>query len=202
METTSELVRRAAAGDSAALEAIIKRYFPALMRIAHGRLPQGARGLMETGDIVQATVVRALAHLGTFQAEREGAFLAYLRTILLNQIRDVARQFSRRPGEVPLADDLPSFQDGPLEQIIGRERLDLYEKALKRLPKRQREALIMRLEFGSAYEDVAVATGFRTANAARMAVGRAMKRMATVMREIESTSSTRLRAARARRRLS
>src|SRR5262249_10406446 len=160
METTAELIRRAAAGDSAATGTIISRYLPALMRIAHGRLPQGARGLMETGDVVQATVVRPLKHLGTFKGEREGAFLAYLRAILVNQIRDVARGVKRRPEQVELDDVHPSPGNGPLEQILDQERFDLYEKALKRLPKRQQEAVIMRLEFNIEYEDIAVATGF------------------------------------------
>jgi len=196
MESTSELLRRAKEGDSAALDAIVRRFMPELRRMAHGRLPSGARGLIDTGDVVQSTVVRALAHLETFQAEREGAFLAYLRTILRNQIRDEARRAKRTPGHVPIDDDFASGERGPLEQVIGQERLEQCEVAMRRLSQQHRDAVILRVHYGCSYEDIAEATGIPTANAARMAVNRALKRIGEMLKETESPPASRRRAVR------
>jgi RNA polymerase sigma-70 factor (ECF subfamily) len=49
------------------------------------------------------------------------------------------------------------------------------------LPELQQEAVMMRLELGMSHHEVATALGFPTANAARMAVARALVRLAEVM---------------------
>jgi RNA polymerase sigma-70 factor (ECF subfamily) len=137
---------------------------------------------MDTDDLVQVSLLRALEHVEGFEVRREGAFLAYLRRILLNAVRDEIRRASRRPSEdlegLDLADPAPS----PLERQIGRDMLETYEDALTRLTEGQREAVIMRLEFGYSYPQIAEAMG-RDANAARMLVARALVKLAEEMDE-------------------
>ena len=73
---------------------------------------------------MQVTLVRAMARVGEFQADREGAFLAYLRRILLNSVRDEIRRSARRPND-PIEDEiLASAAPSPLEERIGREALE------------------------------------------------------------------------------
>jgi RNA polymerase sigma-70 factor (ECF subfamily) len=74
-------------GDEDARERLGVRYLALLKRWAHGWVPPRARGFAHTDDLVQATLVRALGAVQHFEPRREGAFLAYLRTILLNQLR-------------------------------------------------------------------------------------------------------------------
>jgi len=199
MDSTAILLDRARAGDDSARETLLERYLPALRRIAHGRLPLRARGLSDTGDLVQSTVIRALKRLDQFKPEREGAFMAYLRTILLNQIRDEARRGARRPEHEPVSDHLPGSERGPLEELIGRECLDRYEAALAQLPADHREAVILRLECGYTYDEIAVAISRPTADAARMLVARAILRIAQALRPYYSgTPTTRGRPARER----
>jgi RNA polymerase sigma-70 factor (ECF subfamily) len=153
------------------------------MRWARGRLPSWARDLSDTDDLVQVTLMKALDKVSGFEPQREGAFLAYLRTILMNQIRDHIRSTSRRPeiGELDetVADDDPS----PLEETIGREVLDRYESALAQLPDRQREAVLLRIELGFTHQQVADAVGCPSDNAARMMVSRALALVAEKMDE-------------------
>lgn len=169
-------------GDPAAREQLIARYLPLLRRWAHGRLPPNARALLETGDLVQITLVRALDRLDTFVPRREGAFLAYLRSTLMNQIRNEIRRSARDPnGELPV--DMAEERPPLLEQMIGRDVIEAYESGLERLPARLQEAIILSLEFGLSHRELAEAIGCPSANAARMVVSRALLRLSEAMDE-------------------
>src|SRR5262245_35676749 len=188
LESTASLLARARLGDRVARESLAARYMGRLRQWAHGRLPRAARDLADTGDLVQVTLINAFKHLGDFEPRREGAFLAYVRRILLNQIRDQVRRAKRRPAHEPVEDDLED--DGarsPLEEIIGRESVERYEQALGSLSERQREAVILRVELGLRYREVAEALGTPSVNAARMIVARALVHLAAVV-EPEGTT--------------
>lgn len=183
LESTANLLARARTGDSRARDVLAGRYLTILRRLAHGRLPRAARGLEETDDIVQLTVTRALDHLDTFEPRREGAFLAYLRQILFNQLKDAARRANRVPGREPISEDLQNAERSPLEELIGRETVEAYEAALGLLTEQQKEAVVLRVEMGFTYAEVAQAIGSPSCNAARMLIGRALVRMAEAMRK-------------------
>jgi RNA polymerase sigma-70 factor (ECF subfamily) len=182
-ESTASLLIRARAGDEPARERLTSRYLSILSRWAHGRVPIAARDLVDTDDLVQSALIRALNNLQSFELRGEGAFLAYLRQILLNKIRDQARRARRRPEHVDLNESIEA-SDGrsPLEEAIGSERLRDYEAALAQLSDAQREAVILRLEMGMRYREIAEAVDAPTANAARALVGRGMVNLAGLMR--------------------
>ena len=183
LESTASLLELIREGDEQARDRLLSRYLPILRRWAHGRLPVYARDLMETDDLVQVTLLRALDRLKEFEPRREGAFLAYLRRILINQLRDEIRRISRRPVKDSLSKASLVSKDSPLEELVGRETLEKYEKALKQLPRHQQEAVILKIEFGFTHQEIADAVGSPSANAARMMVARTMVRLAEVMNE-------------------
>ena len=185
LATTAHLLDQAR-GDPRAREVLCARFMPILRRWAHGRLPGRARSLADTDDLVQVTLVRALNHLEEFEPRREGAFLAYLRTILLNAMRDEIRRATRRPEHLPLFDDDGASLPSELERLLGRERLAMYERALAEITEGQREAVILRLEFGYTYPEIAAALGKSNADAARMTVARALVAMARGMDALDA----------------
>lgn len=182
-DTTADLLDAVRQGDATAREQLVARYLPILARWAHGRLPSGSRQLSETADLVQVTLIRALNHIDRFESRREGAFLAYLRQILLNAIRDEIRRTAKRQADEPLDDELAAPGPGLLDEAIGRDVVETYEAALLELTESAREAVILRVELGFTYDEVALAVGFPSGNAARMAVTRALARLAEVMDE-------------------
>src|SRR5689334_12610796 len=91
-ETTLALLRRARAGAAHARQALPARPLPRLKRWASGRLPAWARDLVETGDLVQETVVNVLAHIDEFEPKHEAALNVYLREALANRIRNELRR--------------------------------------------------------------------------------------------------------------
>jgi RNA polymerase sigma-70 factor, ECF subfamily len=185
-EATVTLLARARDGDDSALNHLLERCLPPLRRWAHGRLPAYARDGQETADLIQDTVIAALRRLDRLEAPREGALQAYLRQVLHNRIVDLIRQHRRRPDGTDLPDDLTHLGPSPLEAAIGAENAERYEAALLRLRDEDREAIIARIELQYSYEELAVALEKPTANAARVAVTRALHRLAAEIQKITS----------------
>lgn len=182
-ENTATLLVRVRMGDAAARERLFARYLPVLRRWAHHRLPRSARGLRDTDDLVQDTLLSALRRLDDFEHRGEGAFLAYLRQILLNGVRDGVRRAAVRPQPTTIDEELPDPAPSPLEQTIGSELVGRFERALARLEPEQREAIILRVEFKLSHQQIADALGKASANTARMTVARALVALSKAMHE-------------------
>jgi RNA polymerase sigma factor (sigma-70 family) len=144
--STRQLLDHVRNGNLEAREVLFSRCVPALRRWARGRLPSGARGMLQTEDIVQEAVFSVLKHLDTFEARHQGALQGYLRETALNRIRDVGRQIANRPVAIELQDEHAAAGRSPLEQAIDHDALEQYEAALARLSPVYREAVIARLE--------------------------------------------------------
>lgn len=178
IESTLELLQRAHGGDRTAVDVLIERCIPPLRRWAHGRLPQFARSDYQTEDLVQEAVLRVLRRLDTFESRRVGALQAFLRQTVRNLICDEVRKVRHRTISLEDPDEVEDEQLGALETLIAKENVERYEKAMKRLQSVDRELIVARFEMGLPFDDVAVATGKPTAAAARMAVTRAMGKLA------------------------
>ena len=178
-QSTATLLARVRSGDAAAREQLCGKYLPLLMRWAHGRLPAVARDMSETADLVQATLIKALSCIGDFVPRHEGAFLAYLRTGLMNALRNEIARSLRRGERVPVE----RAEDATDQPALDSALMYDYERALAELSPEKREAVLLRLEFGFSYEEIAAAMDRPSANAARMLVHRAVeglsKRMAS-----------------------
>jgi len=183
LETTIALLDRVKSGDAHALSQLVERSLPPLRRWARGRLPRWARGLDDTQDLVQDAVLRTLPRLTSFEARHPGALQAFLRQAVANRIIDEVRKVNRRPGMVELPDNEPDPAPSPLEEAIGHERFERYEAALQTLKPADREAIIARIELQQSYEEVAIALGKPSADAARVAVTRAVARLVEAMAE-------------------
>jgi RNA polymerase sigma-70 factor (ECF subfamily) len=86
-----------------------------------------------------------------------------------------------RPAAAEIDSQLPHDGTSPLEAAIGTQALERYEAALARLTDEEREAVVTRVEFGLSYAEVADALGKPSADAARMAVVRALVKLAREM---------------------
>ena len=178
LNSTASLLSSIRLGDLAARDRLVARYWNRLRRWAHGRAPSYIRDLNQTEDLVQITFLRALERLEEFDNRREGAFLAYLRTVFLNLVRDEIRKHSRRPSQAPLGPDAPDNGSSPLDDAIGREVVERYERELLCLTDEVREAVIMKVEMGYSYPEIAAAQGIDKPNTVRMRVERALAKMA------------------------
>jgi RNA polymerase sigma factor (sigma-70 family) len=182
-DSTESLLLRCRADDGLAREALFKRFRPVLTRWAHGRLPAPARAMSDTEDLVQASLIRALGQLDRFESRGAGSFLAYLRMILLNQVREEIRRQQARPATVTIEgfDAAEPEALSPVEQLAGAERLRDYEAALATLPKPVQELVVMRIEFGMSYAEIGFETGIKP-DTVRVKLARALMGMAKALR--------------------
>jgi RNA polymerase sigma factor (sigma-70 family) len=182
-EDTIDLLVLVKRGDTEARNRLVERCIPPLRRWARGRLPQAHRGMLETMDLVQDAVIAAMGRLQAFESRHQGALQAYLRQAVKHRIYDVIRQDERRLTQTTLKDNLLDEGTSPLDRLIGTENVERYEQALAQLRPQDREAIIGRMEMRYSYAELAVVLDKPTADAARLAVTRAMKRLAERLAE-------------------
>jgi RNA polymerase sigma-70 factor (ECF subfamily) len=142
---------------------------------------QRSRQAADTHDLVQDTFIAALRRLDAFECRDEGALQAYFRQAILNRIRTQFRRAAARPQTTALEESQPETSPSPLELAIGTEMVQRYEAALLRLSEPERELVIARVEMGYTNEELAILFGKPTKGAARVAVGRALVRLAEEM---------------------
>ena len=174
--TSVELMRLAREGDQEALEALFERHFPPLRRWAHGRLPRWVRSVAETADLVQDAMFNAFRRIDVVEVKRKGALRAYLRQSIANRIRDEFRSFGRRACHEPIDTAVPSLDASPLELTLDAEARAQYLAALRQLRPGDQALIVGRLELEYSYEQLAAVTGRRNADAARIALRRALLR--------------------------
>ncbi|MBA2258052.1 MAG: RNA polymerase sigma factor [Acidobacteria bacterium] len=141
-ESTLHLIERARSGDQDAVDRLFARHVRPLQRWASGRLPKWARDVADTDDLVQETLLQTFKRIGEFEVRGVGALNAYLRQAILNRIREELRRKGRRPESTDLTGEEVETSLSPLEQAIGTETVERYERALSRLRVEERDVII------------------------------------------------------------
>jgi RNA polymerase sigma-70 factor (ECF subfamily) len=126
-------------------------------------------------------MVCALRHIDHFEPRRRDALRAYLQQAIRNRVKDELRRSGRRPIHVPVDGADLEGGESPLSQLLTAEQEQRFRRALSSLRPEERELLIARLDLGYSYAQITVATGRPSADAARMAVRRALLRLAQEM---------------------
>jgi len=154
--TERSLVRGMLAGDESAFEQFASAYVPALHRFAASRLSHD-RDL--TRDIVQSTLVKAIAGLGSFRGE--AALLTWLCACCKTEIAAHFRRGTTAPSQVDWSEVEASAPlsstsaDGPEEAVLGHERTRLVHSALDLLPPHYSQVLEWKYLDGLPVQDIA-----------------------------------------------
>jgi RNA polymerase sigma-70 factor (ECF subfamily) len=160
----------------------LRRYLPRLHRWAHGRLPRWARTVADTADIIHDAILKTFRRGSSIDIRTSDALAAYLHQAVRNRIRDEHRLFARRGQIAALGPTLADSGASPLDAVLGDERYRQYRAALAGLDRRDRELIVAHLELGYSHEQLGHMIG-RTRNAARMALQRAVRRLAAKLVE-------------------
>lgn len=183
------LLNNARKGNTDALAELFRRYEDKLFRFVRARMSASVRRLHEPQDIVSEVRLRAFRALDSFEYKGIGSFWAWLRRIALNTIIEAHRKGDGRAAVRSLPEESHSapadrgISPGKIVEI--REEFARFEQALPVLPTNIRNALLMRLELGLPYEQIAEECAFPTSDAARMAVNRAMAQVAKEMNRLK-----------------
>ncbi|MFQ5599804.1 MAG: RNA polymerase sigma factor [Candidatus Krumholzibacteriia bacterium] len=177
LESSLHLLRRASNGDRKALDRLYERHQESIRRWIHGRLPASARDRLDADAVLREAFAQALENL---DAQEPGTFWDLMRQMLLERIEGALRHEKPPVGgdrEGPGSDADMSAE----EEAVGRTALHSYDRALRRLDPVERQALVMRIEMGCSYEDIAATLGKPSEGAARMTVCRVLVRLAQEM---------------------
>lgn len=148
------------------IDVMYRRYAPAVFRFAWGLT--GDRSRAE--DIVSETFVRLLARPPRIATETAlGYLLAIARSVHISGWR-------RRRREVPLPPELCDGAGDPADRLDERDELERVLAGLRQLPEGERVALLLRVDHGLSYEEIASVLGIAVV-AARVRVHRARVRL-------------------------
>ena len=147
-EREQELVQRARDGDDAAFEDLVRVH----QRSVYAFIYRMSGDAEVTADVIQTAFIKAYRGMGRFRGE--SSFRTWLYRIAVNTFRNHVRSESRQ-RHLQLDDNIPASDEGALELIAGRQERALLWEAVKALPARQREALVLRVQEGYRFSDVA-----------------------------------------------
>jgi len=135
------------AGAEDQVTALYQAHATGLVRLA--MLVLGDQSAAE--DVVQEAFLGLYRHWGGLSDP--GRAVAYARSSVLNGCRDVLRRRSRR---IPAALLEPNAESAEARALVGEEHREVLA-ALRRLPGRQREAVVLRYCLGLSEDEVAQA---------------------------------------------
>ncbi len=194
----SELLALSGADRDAALANFIESFQTYLLLLADRQLPGELRAKVAPADILQDTYLEARRDLKRFQGDNERDLLAWLRTILLNNVRDVSRQYQRHQKrqvarEVSLDDsgvracEAPRT-DSPMRVASSREEGQKLQRALRQLPRDYRRVVVLRVIERRPLAEVA-RTMDRSEDAARKLLARALQQLQSSIRSLDPALS-------------
>jgi RNA polymerase sigma-70 factor (ECF subfamily) len=141
-------------GSHSALGWLLDAYRQYLLAIAHQQLEPELRVKMATSDLVQQSVMEALAHFGGFNGQSPEEWAAWLSRILAHNLADARRHYrdsqKRQLGrevslaEAPLlalAEVFASEADSPSAEAVAREEEAALRHALIALPESDQQVV-------------------------------------------------------------
>jgi RNA polymerase sigma-70 factor (ECF subfamily) len=151
----SALVRRAVAGDDDAFRRLFERHAAAVRRFLGDLL----RDDSAADEGVQETFVRAHARLGTLREQDK--LLPWLFAIARNVFYEELRARRRRAANDAAAlDEEIDRSPSPEGLLMGREADTLLGEALAELGEERRAALVLRIDHGLDYDEIAGIMGW------------------------------------------
>lgn len=172
----------ARAGDPRAVEQLLARLRPGIVRYCRARLGRSNGSYVSADDVAQEVcmaIVKALPR----HVDTGTPFAAFAYGIAAHKVADAHRSGYRDHSEA--TDRLPEHADeaaGPEATALARERAADARALLDRLPPAHRELLVLRVVAGWSAEQTGAALGM-TAGAVRVAQHRALARLRALAQE-------------------
>ena len=163
------LIEAAINGDLGAFEKLYRMHCSRV----HGLCIRLCDSHADAQDATQETFVKAWRALGSFK--RGSAFTTWLHRIAYNESMNLRRYKNAPERHLQLAEEIAGRDDSSTATEI--EQL---EKAVRRLPDRAREALVLHKIYGYTHEETAEFMG-TTTGASKAQVHRAMKMLQALL---------------------
>jgi len=170
------MVERAVKGDSKALDRVLGRIHPVVVRYCRSRMSAGHRSSASADDVAQEVCMAVITALPTFRHEGK-PFLAFVYGICAHKVADAHRVAARsRSHSVADVPDSPTTERGPEQRMVASSTAAVIEGLLNTLPETQQEILRLRVVVGLSAEETAEALAM-TAGAVRVSQHRALAKL-------------------------
>jgi RNA polymerase sigma-70 factor (ECF subfamily) len=201
IDESSELMRRAGAGDRQALGELFARDRERLRLMVLLRLDHRLRGRIDPSDVLQETFLEALQRFDDYAAESRMPFFLWLRFLTAQrlvtihrqhldvQARAAGREVSLYRGDMPeagsemLAAQLVGRHSTPSQAALRAEAQQQLQQALDRMDPMDREVLVLRHFEQLTNNEVAQVLGLNEPTA-RQRYSRALWRLKEILTEI------------------
>lgn len=171
-----ELVIAARAGERYAVERLLTKIGPHVIRYCRARVGRQVRGFTSADDVAQEVCIAVFRALPNYRDQGD-SFLAFVYGIARHKVAD-AHRAAARDLSVPVADtpDGRDSESGPERRVLHEELNGRLCRLLHELPDRQREIVLLRVVVGLSAEATAEAVG-STPGAVRVAQHRALAKL-------------------------
>jgi RNA polymerase sigma-70 factor (ECF subfamily) len=177
-DPTTALLRAASEGDAGSLDRLLRQHQSALLERIRKMMGDGARSILESGDVLQDTMGDILDGIGAFGPGDEERFLRWASTIAQNNLRD---QLRRRRQQ--LLESVTGCLDTntPSRAAARRDVEDVVRQAIEALPADYAAVIDMRDLQQLSFEAIAQRMG-RTDNAVQLLHTRALTKLGQILR--------------------
>lgn len=177
-QSMSTLLQQARNGDHAAQNTLLDQLHKYLAFVANHQMDRELQAKMGPSDVVQQSMIRAVENLETFRGNTVNEFRAWIRQILVNEAKQVKRDFraqkrdvfkerriadSLAHGPVDLADSLPT----PGTKALAEEQTRAIEVALEKLSEQDRQIIQWRNWDGLEFDEIANRLNISSSTASR-----------------------------------
>ena len=176
VDELAPLVGPARGGDPVAVEKLLARLRPGLVRYCRARLGRVDGSYGSADDVAQEVCIAVVKALPRY-VDTGAPFVAFAHGIANHKVTDAQRARFRDRSDATA--DLPERPDptaGPEDVVLAAERARTARALLDRLPPPHRELLVLRVVSGLSAEQTGAALGM-TAGAVRVAQHRALSRL-------------------------
>ena len=194
-DTDQNLLKRAVAGDRAALTELLEQHAPVIRRRLVGRIPSRFQAVLSEDDVLQQTYTDAFLGIGNFVPKESGSLMAWLCTLAKRNLVDAVRMLDaekrggshkRRENRSPddscqaLFEILMSTITTPSRQVARSEAAHVIRQVIQQLPETHRQVVQLYDLEGRSLQEVATLLG-RSPGAVSMLRMRAHARLAGMM---------------------
>ncbi|HEX9948699.1 MAG TPA: sigma-70 family RNA polymerase sigma factor, partial [Thermodesulfobacteriota bacterium] len=146
------LVERARAGDEEAFEDLVRRYEKPIYYLALRFVKEE----QAAADLAQTAFLKAYEGLRGFRGQ--ASFKTWLYRIAMNLCKNYLRDQGKKKVESLGEMDPPSTAN-PLRELIEHESQALLARAWARLPEKQRMTVVLKVQEGMKYREIAEVMG-------------------------------------------
>jgi RNA polymerase sigma-70 factor (ECF subfamily) len=154
-----QLLAQARRGDDAALGRLLELYRNYLRLMARSLIGGALQAKLDPSDVVQETFLKAHGDFDQFLGRTEPELVAWLRTILIHRLADLARHHQAQGRDLrreesleekldrsslEVQNSLAAWNQSPSALALKREQAVLLAEALERLTADYREVFVLR----------------------------------------------------------